>query len=97
ERSARETLLEAGERVVIAARNGNEPELAEALAVVARYAPEERFGVLMAALAAERCELRDVLGKGHSEARDTLCQPLSLPAGTTEGAVIAGFCAAGAG
>jgi len=33
ERSARETLIEAGERVVIAARNANEPELAEDLAV----------------------------------------------------------------
>ena len=97
ERSAREALIEAGERVVIAARNGNEPELAEALAVVARYAPEERFGVLMAALAAERGKLRDVLGKGHAELRDKLCRALSLPAGTTEEAVIAGFCAAGAG
>ena len=97
ERSAREALIEAGEHVLIAARNGNEPELAEALAVVARYAPEERFGVLMAALAAERGKLRHVLGKGHSELRDMLCQALSLLAGTTEEAVIAGFCVAGAG
>jgi ATP-dependent helicase/nuclease subunit A len=97
ERSARETLIEAGERVVIAARNGNEPELADALAVVARHAPEERFGVLMASLAAERGKLRHVLGKGHSELRDKLCRALSLPPGTTEEAVIAGFCAVGAG
>src|SRR4029077_4026490 len=54
ERSAQEALIEAGERMVNAARDGNGRDLADALAVVARYAPEERFGVLMAALAAER-------------------------------------------
>ena len=97
ERSAREMLIEAAERVVIAARDGNEPELAEALSVVARYAPEERFGVLMAALAAERGKLRELLGKGHSELGHKLCRALGLPARTTEEAVIADFCATGAG
>jgi ATP-dependent helicase/nuclease subunit A len=97
ERNAREALIEAGERVFIAARDGNDSRLAEALSVVARYAPEQRFSELMAALAAERGKLRAVLGKGHSELRDKLCRALSLSTGTTEEAVIAGFCAAGAG
>src|SRR5262249_54806548 len=63
ERGAREALIEAGERVVVAARGGT-PELAEALAVVARYAPEERFGLLMAALAADRGRLYRALRNG---------------------------------
>jgi ATP-dependent helicase/nuclease subunit A len=97
ERSARETLIEAGERVILAARGGREPELADALSVVARHAPEERFGALMAALAAERGKLRQVLTEGHTELRNKLCRALDLPAGTTEEAVITAFCAAGAG
>ena len=97
ERSAREALIEAGERVVIAARDENDPGLTDALAVVARHAPEERFGVLMAALAAERGKLRHVLAGGDAELREKLCRALGLQAGTTEEAVIAAFCAAGAG
>jgi ATP-dependent helicase/nuclease subunit A len=97
ERSAREALIEAGERMVNAARDGDEPELANALAVVARYAPEERFGALMAALAAERGKLRRVLRDGHAALRDKLCGILSLPTATTEEAVLAAFCAAGSG
>ena len=97
ERGAREALIEAGERMVGSAREGKEPVLAEALAVVARHAPEERFGVLMAALAAERGKLRQVLREGQAELRDRLCGALGLPAATTEVAVLAAFCAAGAG
>jgi ATP-dependent helicase/nuclease subunit A len=96
ERSSRETLIEAGEHVVIAARDGNELRLADALAVVARHAPEERFGALMAALAAERGKLSQVLRKGHTELHNELCRALDLPAGTTEEAVVAAFCAADA-
>src|SRR5437868_11014027 len=97
ERSAREALIEAGERVVVAARDGNDPDLADALATVARHAPEERFGTLMTALAAERGKLRHVLGKGHAELCDELCRALDLPAGTSEETITAGFCAPGAG
>jgi ATP-dependent helicase/nuclease subunit A len=97
ERSAREALVEAGERVVIAAREGGDPELAEALSIVARHASEERFGALMAALTAERNKLRRVLANGHAELRSRLCGALSLPAGTTEQMLIASFCAEGAG
>jgi ATP-dependent helicase/nuclease subunit A len=97
ERSARETLIEAGERVILAARSGREPELADALSVLARHAPEERFGALMAALAAERGKLRQVLAEGHAELRGKLGRAVDLPAGTTEEAIVAAFCAAGAG
>ncbi|HEX3416249.1 MAG TPA: double-strand break repair helicase AddA, partial [Stellaceae bacterium] len=97
ERSARETLIEAGERVILAARNGREPQLADALSVVARHAPEERFGALMGSLVAERGKLRQVLAEGPAELRNKLCGALDLPSGTTEEAVVAAFCAAGAG
>ncbi len=97
ERTAREALIEAGERVVIAARDGTDRELTEALAVVARHAAEERFGALMAALAAERAKLRQALQAGHAEFRHRLCNALSLATGTTEATLITDFCAEGAG
>src|SRR6266404_5923098 len=97
ERSAREALIEAGEQIVVAARGDNQPELADALAVVARHAPEERFGALMAALAAERGKLREVQHKGSARLRAELCAALWLPAGTTEEKLVAGFCAGGTG
>jgi ATP-dependent helicase/nuclease subunit A len=97
ERATREALIEAGERVLIAARDGSDPEIAEALSVVARHAAEERFGALMAALAAERGKLRRMLGDGHAALRDKLCTALSIPAGTTEQGLLAAFCAQGAG
>jgi len=96
ERSAREALSEAGGRVINAARDADEPGLAEALEVVARHAPEERFGTLMAALAAERGKLGQVLSRGHAELRNQLCRVLGLAAGATEEAVIDAFCAADA-
>src|SRR5205814_7958896 len=96
ERSAREALIEAGERVVIAARDGHDPDLADALAMVARHAPAERFGTLMTALAAERGKLRHVLGRGHAELRDELRRVFELPVGASEEAVTAAFCAPGA-
>jgi ATP-dependent helicase/nuclease subunit A len=97
ERSARETLIEAGESVVTAAREGGDPELTQALSVVARHAPEERFGALMAALAAERGKLARVLRLGAAELRNRLSHALSLPAGTTAAMLVAGFCVEGAG
>jgi ATP-dependent helicase/nuclease subunit A len=97
ERSAREALVEAGERVVALTREGEHPDLAEALTVVARHAPEERFGVLMAELAAERGKLGKVVGKGHAELHAELCAALGLPAGATEEMLAAKFCAEGAG
>lgn len=95
ERSSREALIEAGERMVAAARDGNNRGLAEALAIVARHAPEERFGSLMAALAAERGKLSQVLRRGHDELHHRLEAALSIPAGATEETLIADFCAVG--
>jgi ATP-dependent helicase/nuclease subunit A len=91
ERSARETLIEAGERVVIAAREGDDPELADALAVIARHAPEERFGALMAALTADRGKLHQALSRGPCVMRDRLCKALSLRAGASEETLVADF------
>jgi ATP-dependent helicase/nuclease subunit A len=96
ERATREALIEAGERVVIAARDGD-PEIAKALSVVARHAAEERFAALMAALAAERSKLRRVLASGHDALRDKLCREVSIRAGATEQGLTAEFCAEGAG
>jgi ATP-dependent helicase/nuclease subunit A len=96
ERSAREALIEAGERVVAAARDGNDPKLADALAVVARHAPEEGFGRMMVELSAERGKLGRMLAKGHAKLRAELCDALALPPGASELQLIADFCAAGA-
>src|SRR5207249_9857695 len=57
ERSAAEAVADAVETVSAAARAGREPELAEALALVAKYTAEERFGELTTALARERSTL----------------------------------------
>ncbi|MBO0738585.1 MAG: double-strand break repair helicase AddA, partial [Alphaproteobacteria bacterium] len=96
ERSAREALIEAAERVVAAAREAHNPDLREALAVVARHAPEARFGILMAELAAERAKLSRIRCKGHRELRDELCAATGLPPGASEEMVVAHFCAEGA-
>src|SRR5213076_2350874 len=61
ERGARETLAEAVEAVIQEARGEATPRLAEALAVVAGHAQEERFIELMTSLAAERGKLRQAL------------------------------------
>jgi ATP-dependent helicase/nuclease subunit A len=97
ERAAREALIEAGERVLIAARDGSDPEIAEALSVVTRHAAEERFSALMAALAAERGKLRRMLVNDYVALRDKLCRALSIPAGAIEQGLLAEFCAEGAG
>src|SRR5438105_4120759 len=58
ERGAREALFEAAESVIVAARAERDGgDLADALAVVAGHVAEERFGMLMTALAGERGKL----------------------------------------
>ena len=69
ERGAGELLAEAAQRVIIAARDGDDPDLAEALAIVADYTAEETFGELMQALAKERGKLRRTLRDGHAALR----------------------------
>jgi len=98
ERGAREALLEAAESVIVAAREeADGGGLAEALAVVAGHVAEERFGMLMAALAGERGKLRRAVEGGYAALRDRLCAALSLSAETTLEGLAAAFCAAGAG
>jgi ATP-dependent helicase/nuclease subunit A len=97
ERGAAEALLEAAESIIVSARDAKDGgELAEALAVVAGHAAEERFGMLMAALVGERGKLRLAVEDGHGALRDRLCAALSLPPGTTVEDLVAGFCAEGA-
>jgi len=97
ERGADELLGEAAQNVIIAARGGRDPELTEALAIVADYTAEERFGELMQALAQERGKLKRALQGGHAALRDRLCTALSLPAATTREDLVVAFCAKGAG
>ena len=97
ERSAREVLIEAGERVVVAARDDGNADLAEALKIVSRHAAEERFGALMAKLASDRGKLSQALSNGHEGLRRRLCAALSLSENASEEALIAHFCATGSG
>src|ERR1700736_3537364 len=98
ERGAREALLEAAESVIVAAREeADGGGLAEALAVVAGHVAEERFGMLMAALAGERGKLRRAVEGGYAALRDRLCAALSLSDETTLEGLAAAFCTAGAG
>jgi ATP-dependent helicase/nuclease subunit A len=98
DRAAAEALREAAESVIVAAREEDPPgELAGALAVVAGHAAEERFGMLMAALAGERGKLHRAVGRGHAALRERLCAALSLSAETTSEDLVGAFCAEDAG
>ncbi len=96
ERSAQEALAEAAESIIVAARERRAPELAEALAIVAGYAPEERFTELMAALAADRGKLRAALADGETALRGRLCAALGIAPDATSDSLAAAFCATGA-
>src|SRR6266852_3190806 len=97
ERGAAEALAEAAEAVIAAARAASEPGLAAALAIVAGYAPEERFIELMTALAAERGKLRQALDGGDVVLHRRLCAALAVPQAATRDSIVAAFCAPGAG
>ncbi len=99
ERSAKEALAEAAEAVINAARQERDTPggLAEALALVARHAPEERFLALMEAIAAERGKLRQALAGGETALRRRLCACLDVPRDATTDSLVAAFCAPGAG
>jgi ATP-dependent helicase/nuclease subunit A len=97
ERSAREALAEAAQAVIAAARaEGPQGALAEALAIVARHAPEERFAELATALTAERGRLSAALATGEGALRRRLCRVLAVAEDATREALVAAFCAAGA-
>jgi ATP-dependent helicase/nuclease subunit A len=93
ERGADELLAEAAQSVIIAARQGGTPELAEALAVVADQTAEERFGELMRALAQERGKLRRALSEGDTALRRRLSAALALPEDATIESLVDEFCA----
>ena len=95
ERSAAEALSEAGESLLAAARDEPASALAEALALVTRYAPETRFAELIRALAAERGKLRQALARGDAALRDRVCAALSVEHGATRESLVAEFCARG--
>jgi ATP-dependent helicase/nuclease subunit A len=97
ERGADELLGEAAQNVIIAARRRSDPELTEALAIVADYTAEERFGELMRALAQERGKLQRALRHGHAGLRRKLSAALSVPEDATLETLVGAFCAEGAG
>jgi ATP-dependent helicase/nuclease subunit A len=96
ERGADELLGEAAQNVIIAARGGAEPELTEALAIVAGHTAEERFGELMQALAQERGKLERAAGDGHATLRRRLSGALGLTGDATIASLLEEFCAIGA-
>ena len=95
ERSSKDALVEAGESVIAASRDGTDPGLAAALATVVRYAAEERFAELMEALAKDRAKLRHALRGGEPALRARLCAALGLPPGATVASVTREFCIGG--
>ena len=97
ERGAKEALAEAAAEVINTARQDGAIAggLAEALGIVAGYAPEERFIELMGALAAERGKLRQALAGGEAALRRRLCVRLSVAPEATQEGLIAAFCAGG--
>ena len=94
ERSAGEALAEAGEEVILRAQSGRDPDLAEALAIVARWTVEERFAELLGRLSMERLKLRQLAVTGEATLRRRLCAALDVPIALTEPRLVADFCAA---
>ncbi len=93
ERGAREALAEAAEMVIAAAYREQDPILGQALAVVARHAPEERFAELVAELARDRVRLRAALAGGEKALRARIYRFFSLSADDTAQSLLAAFCA----
>jgi ATP-dependent helicase/nuclease subunit A len=97
ERGADEMLAEAAQSVIIAARSGDRPDLAEALAIIADHTVEEHFGELIRALAQERGKLRRALTEGDAAMRRRLSAALELPDSATIDSLVGEFCARDAG
>jgi ATP-dependent helicase/nuclease subunit A len=93
ERGADELLVEAAQKVLIAGREGSDPELSEALAIVADHTAEERFGELMRAIAAERGKLAHALSDGHMALGQRLAAALGIDSAASVEALVASFCA----
>jgi ATP-dependent helicase/nuclease subunit A len=93
ERGAEELLAEAAQHLIIGAREGQDRELGKALATIADYTAEERFGELVHALIQERGKLRRVLSAGIAVLRRRLSAALGLPAQATLNSLVDAFCA----
>jgi ATP-dependent helicase/nuclease subunit A len=96
ERSSAEALTAAREIVLMQARDGAMPALAEALAVAVQNSHEEKFVELLGALAQERARLFRALGSDFDAFAQTLHRVLGLAEGETAASVIAEACVAGA-
>src|SRR5437763_4586068 len=89
ERGAAEALAEAAAAVIGSARADDKGPLAEALRLVASYAPEERFIELMTALVGERRKLAAALDGGEAMLRRRLCAALEVAPDATSDSVVA--------
>lgn len=96
ERSAAEALQDAAARVMAASRAGALAGGAEALAVIAHYAAEERFSELIAELVAQRGKLRAALADGEGALHRRLSAALGIAPETTVDSLSAEFCTSGA-
>ena len=95
ERATGELLADVREEVLAAAREGSSPELAAAVATLARRVGEARFWTLLDLIAAARTRFRRLLESagGPGEILTTLARRLDLAPTATEAAVIAEACA----
>jgi ATP-dependent helicase/nuclease subunit A len=95
ERSTQERLAEVGERIIVAARDERDPDLAAPLAIVTRHMSEERFQQLLSELANEHGKLRAALAQGHAALREKLWRHLALPPEANAQSLLDAFCAGG--
>jgi ATP-dependent helicase/nuclease subunit A len=94
ERAAGELLADVREEVLAAAREGSAPELATAVATLARRVGEARFWTLLDLIAAARTRFRRLTESvgGVGEILAKLARPLDLTPTATEAAAIAEAC-----
>jgi ATP-dependent helicase/nuclease subunit A len=95
ERGAGELLADVREEILAAAREGAAPELAVAVATLARRVGEARFWTLLDLIAAARTRFRRLLDRtgGAGAILEALARRLDLAETATEAAVIAEACA----
>ncbi|MGH7088774.1 MAG: double-strand break repair helicase AddA, partial [Stellaceae bacterium] len=94
ERSAREALREAQDRMLAEATAGDDEPLAAALAEVTRHLAESTFAELMQALVDERARLAQALARGFEEFRLQLARTSGISPDDVPAAIVAKSCAA---
>jgi len=98
ERTSQEIMFEARERVVGGARDGDLPELTDAMRVITTYVREDEFGQLMDALSRERGRLVHLMR--HHGGVDGVLREVRRVLGVADGATVDGLiaeaCAEGA-